>query len=98
MMEDRNGNRVDFMEKEQVMDILRRNNVTVEEDMGYDIPYVFMMAKSDYMGSSIPDELHLAKFVNDYIGDVDGYETRAFDEFMAKLCATGMSVPWEDLM
>lgn len=98
MMTDRNGNKVDFMEKEQVMDFLKRNSVTVEKDMGYDIPFVHAMGKSDYYGSSVPDEAHLAKFVKDYIDDPDGYETRAFDEFLTKLSAKGISVPWEDLL
>lgn len=98
MMTDRNGKKAEFMEKDQVMDVLKRNSVTVEKDMGYDIPYVYAMARSDYFGSSITDEAHLAKFVKDYIDDPDGYETRAFDEFLAKLNAKGVSVPWEDLL
>lgn len=98
MMTDRNGKKAEFMEKEQVIDVLKRNSVTVEKDMGYDIPYVYAMARSDYFGSSITDEAHLAKFVKDYIDDPDGYETRAFDEFLAKLNAKSVSVPWEDLL
>lgn len=98
MMRDRMGNKVEAMEKEVVIDTLKRHNVTMEKDMGYDVPYTFLMAKSDYMGSSITDEAHLALFVKDYIGDIDGYPTRAFDEFMSKLIALGIPVDWSGLL
>lgn len=98
MMEDRNGNKVDFVEKEQVTEILRRNNVTDLPEMGYDIPFVFLRKKSDSLGGSIPDEAHLAMAVKEFFMDKDGYETMAFDEFLAKMNAKGVSVPWEDLL
>lgn len=50
------------------------------------------------MGSSISDEPHLAKFIKDYMDDVDGSQTRAFDEFYAKTLAMDIPVIWEDLM
>lgn len=98
MLKDRNGNKVDYMEKEQVMDILRRNNVTDLPDMGYDIPFVYLRKKSDSLGGSIPDEAHLALAVKEFFTDKDGYDTMAFDEFLAKVSAKGISVPWEDLL
>lgn len=98
MMEDRNGAKVDFMEKEQVMETLKRNNVTDLPEMGYDIPFVYLRKKSDSLGGSIPDEAHLAMAVKEFFTDKDGYETMAFDEFLAKMSAKGVSIPWEDLL
>lgn len=98
MMETREGGKVKVMEKEAVMEKLKANNVTVKNDKGYDIPYVWAMATADYMGSSISDEQHLAKFVKDYCDDPDGSKTRAFDEFYAKTLAMDIPVVWEDLM
>lgn len=98
MMRDRNGNKVEPMTKEAAMELLKRNSVEIEKDMGYDLPYTLTMAKADYMGSSIADEAHLAKFAKDYLGDIDGYPTRAFDEFLAKLSAQGIPVDWANML
>lgn len=98
MMETRDGGKVKVMEKDAVMEKLKANNVVVKNDKGYDLPYVWAMATADYMGSSITDEAHLAKFVKDYSDDPDGSRTRAFDEFYAKSLALGIPIVWEDLM
>lgn len=98
MMRDRNGNKMQTVEKEPLMNMLKTNGVSVENDKGYNIPYVYVMAKADYMGSSISDEAHLARFVKDYCDDPDGSPTRAFDEFYAKTIALGIPIIWEDLL
>ena len=64
----------------------------------YDGIYVWCMATSDYMNSSILDEQHLALFVKDYIDDIDGNPTRAFDEFYINCVAKGVDIPWEDMI
>lgn len=74
------------------------NGVTLKNDKGYDGVYVWCMATSDYLGSSITDEAHLAKFVKDYMDDSDGSPTRAFDEFYAKTMALGIPIVWEDVL
>ena len=98
MMETRDGGKVKVMEKEAVMEKLKANNVSVKNDKGYDLPYIWAMATADYMGPSITDEPHLAKFVKDYADDPDGSKTRAFDEFYAKTLALDIPIVWEDLM
>jgi hypothetical protein len=98
MMESRDGGKVKAVEKDIVTERLKVNGVSLKNDKGYDAPYVWAMATADYMGSSITDEAHLAKFVMDYIDDRDGSPTRAFDEFYAKTLALGIPIVWEDLM
>ena len=97
-MRDRNGNKVKPEDKEVVEHILEANGVSIKNDKAYDVPYVFMMARSDYYGSSIQDEQHLARFVMDYLDDVDGSSTRAFDELYAKTIALGIPIDWEDVI
>lgn len=97
-MRDRNGKKAQPMDKEEVMGILRANNVEVERDYAYDVPYVYMMAKMDYYGSSIMDENHLAKYVHDYLDDIDGSDSRAFDELYVKTVALGIPIDWQDLI
>lgn len=98
MMRDRNGSKVEPMTKESVMEILKRNNVEIEKDMGYDIPFVFMRKKTDSLGGSIPDEAHLAVAVKEFFTDKDGYDTMAFDEFLTKLNALGIPVDWTSML
>lgn len=97
-MRDRNGKKAQPMDKEEVMGILRANSVEVERDYAYDVPYVYMMAKMDYYGSSIMDENHLAKYVHDYLDDIDGSDSRAFDELYVKTVALGIPIDWQDLI
>lgn len=84
--------------KEEAKKMLETYGVVVENDKGYDVPYVLMMAKMDYYGSSILDEAHLAKFVKDYLDDPDGSESRAFDELYVKTIALGIPIDWEDMI
>lgn len=98
MMETRDGGKVKALDKDAVMEKLKANGVTVKNDKGYDVPYIWAMGSADYLGSSIIDEPHLAKFVKDYADDPDGSQTRAFDEFYAKTLAMDIPLVWEDLM
>lgn len=56
------------------------------------------MAKADFLGSSLPNEQYLAKFVKDYLDDIDGAPTRAMDEYYAKTIAEGIPIIWEDMV
>lgn len=99
MMRDRNGKPGEVVEKNRFDVIMNSYGQKLKRSEGYyDGPYVWAMAKSDYMGSSIQDERHLAIFVSDYIDDVDGNPCRAFDEFISNCMAKGVDIPWEDLI
>lgn len=98
-MRDRNGNKIQLPERSRFDELLKANSVTIENDKGYyDQLYVWCMGRADYLGSSIPDEAHLLHFVKDYLDDIDGSETRAFDEFYIKTVALGIDIPWEDMI
>ena len=99
MMRSRNGERIAVPEKSKLDEILAKNGISIENNKGYyDGVYLFAMGKSDFLGSSIPDEAHLALYVKDILDDPDGSPTRAFDEFYAKTVALGVDIPWDDLI
>ena len=98
MMENRNGEKMRPVDKAVFDERMRANNVTLKNDKGYDGVYVWCMATSDYLGSSIADEAHLARYVKDYLDDPDGSETRAFDEFYAKTMALGIPIDWASVL
>lgn len=99
MMRDRDGGRVQPVDRKTLDDKLSSFGVTIDRSEGYYDPvYVWCMGTADYLGSSVADEIRLAKFVKDYIDDPDGNETRAFDEFYVNCYAKGVDIPWEDMI
>lgn len=97
-MRDRNGNKIQMRTKEQVEDILKSAGVEIENDHGYDKVFVMHMGLSDYVGSSIPDEVHLARYVQDVLDDKDGYDGIAFSRFLADCNGKGVPIMWEDMI
>lgn len=99
MMTDRNGNKRNPIDRKKFDSMMESYGITLDRTEGYyDGIYVWSMAMSDYFGSSIKDEQHIALFVKDYIDDIDGNPTRAFDEFMINCTAKGIDVPWQDMI
>lgn len=97
MMKDRKGERVKPRDKAEIEELLKANGMAVDTK-GYDIVYVYAMAKADYGGSSITDEARLAKFVGDYLSDPDGYDGIAFTRFYADCIAKGIPIQWDDML
>ena len=64
MMKDRNKQPVKTMERDEFKTLLANNGINVEFQ-GYDGPYVYAMAKADFFGSSLPNEMSVLKFVSD---------------------------------
>lgn len=97
-MRDRNGNPVTMKTKEEVDAILKRNNIEIENDHGYDKVFVMHMGLTDYFANSIVDEAHLARYVQDVLDDKDGYEGVALTRFLADCNAKGLPIIWEDVI
>lgn len=95
-MKDRNGNSFTWT-KEQADELLKRHGLHVKSE-GYDHVYVMAMIKSDYYGSSISDEAHLALMVRDYLDDRDGYDEVAMTRFYADCIGKGTVIVWEDMI
>lgn len=84
--------------KEEYKSILAKYGITLKNDQLYDGQYVACMCRADFIGSSIPDEAHLAKYVKDVIDDVDGYDGIVFNRWYADMCYTGIAIDWEDML
>lgn len=98
LMRGRNGEKIEPVTKEQVYEFLRRFGVETKNNYGYDVPFVFHMAKADYFKSSIADEQHLALFVRDYVDDPDASIETPFRRWLATMVGNGHGVDWEDIM
>ena len=84
--------------KDNLDALLKANNVNIENDVGYDALYVLNMAKADYHGSSITEDVKMIKFVKDYLDDPDGYDGIALTRFYADCIGKGEMIPWEDVI
>jgi hypothetical protein len=98
MMRDRNKAKLPLYDREKVESILKQNGIEITTDKLYDAMYVLHMARADFMGSSIADEAHLAKYVGDYINDPDGYDGIALTRFYADCIGKGIGIEWEDVL
>lgn len=97
-MRDMNDKPVKMRSLDQVDEALKMHGVKLQNDKGYDKVFVFHMGMSDYLGSSVPDESYLAKYVRDVLDDKDGYDGIAFSRFMADCNGKGVPVNWEDVI
>lgn len=82
---------------EEMRSILEKNKIHVETNEMYDALYLANMVKADYWGSSIEDEAHMAKYIEDVICDPDGYDGLVFGRFLADCSGKGCVIHW-DLM
>lgn len=92
------GEPVDYVDKEKVDEILKKNNIKLENDIAYDSVYIFNSGRADYLKSSIVDEAHLALYVKDFFDDEDGYSEMAFTRFYADCIAKGIPIIWDDVI
>lgn len=84
--------------KEEVDNLLKRYNIKLDNKKGYDYVYVANMCKADFLGSSVPNEQYLAKYIKDVIDDPDGYDGLVFYRWYADACKTGTIIDWEDMI
>lgn len=96
-MKDSSG-KVDAYNKEQVDNILKVHNITLENNIMYDYIYIATMCKADYLGSSIADERHLALYIKDTIDDVDASDSTTFRRWVATMVGNGKPIDWDAIL
>lgn len=84
--------------KKELDEMLKVYGVKLDNSVLYDYIYVANMCKADFLGSSVPDEGHLCKYVKDVIDDVDAYDGVVFNRWYADMCRSGVPIDWEDML
>jgi len=84
--------------REEVEGLLGRQEVNVERGQLYDCTYVANMCKADFLGSSVPDEKHMAMYIKDVIDDVDAPDGLVFNRFFADCSYSGIAIPWDEML
>jgi hypothetical protein len=92
------GKPIKAMSRQEVERMLEESKITIEHLSGYDHVFVANMGMADYLGDSVPDMEHLAKYVKNVIDDPDGYEGIAFCRWLADCVAMKVEVPWEEVV
>lgn len=100
MTKESNGKQVPISpySKEIVSNILMRFGIKLQNDQLYDSVFVANMCKADFLGSSIVDELHLAKYVKDVIDDDDAYDGIVFNRWYADMSYQGIAIDWSEVL
>ena len=75
--------KVEPTEKDTVEELLKVNNVKLENADNYDFVYVANMARADFFKSSLKDEAALAQFIKDMVDDPDQADGFIFNRFYA---------------
>lgn len=83
------------MKMEELKSLLEKNKVELESEDWYDALYLASMVKADLWGSSIEDEEHMAKYIEDVICDIDGYDGIVFCRYLADCSAKGIVIHWD---
>lgn len=94
------GDEVEFTPwpKERVDELLKRYGVKLENNTMHDYIYVANMGASDYLGSSVPDEQHLALYIKNVIDDVDAADGTPMLCWYHKMRAKGEPIDWEEML
>ena len=90
--------RVQPFTKEEVDEILENNNIELKNKIMYDYIYAATMAKADYLGSTIEDDLHLARYIKDTVDDIDANTETTFRRWMATMIGNGMPIDWYEII
>lgn len=83
------------MKMEELKELLEKHKIELEPNDWYDALYLANMVKADFWGSSIEDEEHMARYIEDVICDVDGYEGIVFSRFLADCTCKGVVIFWD---
>ena len=94
----KNGKPIRMMSKDDIEDILKKNNIVLENNVGYDSVYIAHMCLADFYGSSITEEKQMAQFIKDYVDDEDQQDGFIFNRFYADTSFNGVGIPWEDIL
>ena len=83
---------------EELKSILEKYKVNIDTNEQYDALYLANMVKADYWCSSIEDEEHMARYIEDVLCDPDGYDGLVFGRFLADCSGKGVVIFWEQMI
>ena len=86
------------MTADELKSLLSKHKIEIEHNDLYNALYLAAMVKADYWGSSIEDEEHLAKYIEDTLCDVDAAEGQVLARYLADCAVGGCIIYWESMI
>lgn len=86
------------MTADEFRSLMEKHKIDIGNNDLYNGMYIASMVRADFYGSSIEDDEHLAKYVEDVICDVDAAEGQVFARYLADCSVGGCIVHWEDMI
>jgi hypothetical protein len=93
-LKDRNNKPIKPFSKEEVDELLKKQNVTLEKNKGWDYVYVANMAKSDMDGSPLADDKSIANYIKIVIDDADAADGEIMGCWYVKMIFRHIPVDW----
>ena len=93
-LKDRNNKPINPYSKEEVDELLKKQNVTLEKNKGWDYVYVANMAKSDMDGSPLADDKSIANYIKIVIDDADAADGEIMGCWYVKMIFRHIPVDW----
>lgn len=85
------------IDKDTVDTLLEAYSITLDHNKLWDYVFVANMCKADFYGSSIADELHLAKYIKDVIDDDDAYDGIVFNRWYSDMYKKDIDIDWKSM-
>lgn len=95
-----NNHKKEYIEpytKEQVDELLRVNDIALDNKIMYDYVFATIMCKADYLESSIVNEEYLAKYVKDVVDDPNASDETTFRRWVATMIGNGEPIDWSEI-
>lgn len=89
--------KLDPWTKEQVDELLKRNNVTLENNVMHDYVYAANMIKSDFV-KSMPTEKEKALGIKEIIDDPDAVDGQIFNRWFSDRMFAGEPIDWGEIL
>ena len=93
-LKDRNNKPIKPIRKEEVDEMLKKHNVTLEHNKGWDYVYVANMAKSDMDGSPLSDDKSIASYIKIVIDDPDAADGEVMACWYVKMLLRRNPIDW----
>lgn len=93
-LKDRDNMPIEPYSKEEVDELLKKQNVTLEKNKGWDYVYVANMAKSDMDDSPLADDKSIANYIKIVIDDVDAADGEIMGCWYVKMIFRHIPVDW----
>lgn len=85
-----------IISRSDLVRILNQHAISYNSECINDYVYLANMVLSDFYGSSIEDERHMAKYIHDTINDKDGYEGMIFCRWLTDVENKGVEINWDE--